>query len=196
MVIKPENYRNLRILYTSFSHPIYQAQMIAVAAVIANLAFLLCQVLVLINASLTCIIIQWSRHYCIHCTNEEIESPRKISPGLSKTELEPEPGSNLTPNPRVCTAWIAPSSNTCPLSSQRKGSLSWSTASKRTCYYPRPCTPLQGALIYHFKNNLRCSYASHEVFWTCQVEFNFPRALNFSFKISPAGLGSLVSGCV
>lgn len=121
VIIESEDCRNLRILYTSFSHPIYQAQIIAVAAIMANLAFLLCQVLVLINASLTCIIIQWSRYYWIHCTNEEIESPRKISPGLTKTELEPEPGSNLTPNPRVFTAWTVPSSNTCPLSSKEEG---------------------------------------------------------------------------
>lgn len=131
----------------------------------ANLAFLQRQVLVLINASLTCIIIQWSRYYYIHCTNEEIEDPRKISPGLIKTELEPEPGSNLTPNPRVLLLGQAHLLKHKPPSSlRREGSLSWSTASKRTCYPPRQCTPLQWAFIlqsssifYHFKNNLRCS---------------------------------------
>lgn len=104
-------WRNLTKLRTFSSHAIYQAPIMTVAAATANLAFLMCQALVLINTSLTYIITHWSRYYYTHITNEEIEGPWKISQDHTKTELEPEIGSNLIPNPTVVTACISSSSS-------------------------------------------------------------------------------------
>lgn len=77
-----------------------------------------------------------------------MEGLEEISQSFTKTELDPESGSTLTPNPVFTAAQVSYLLEDLPLFLlQWNGSISYYTPSKKTCYSPRQYISFPRALI-------------------------------------------------
>ena len=93
-----------------------------------------------------------------------MEGLEEISQSFTKTELDPESGSTLTPNPVFTAAQVSYLLEDIPLFLlQWNGSISYYTPSKKTRYSPRQYISFPRALIFTNSSFWLTKYWTHSV---------------------------------